>query len=480
MIDSKFLSKACDVLFNCEYGKSAEAKIKLAIEKHGMMEKIKSGVVVGFSGGADSVLLLIFLWKIQKELNFPLLAIHVNHCIRGDAANSDACFSKEFCDALNIEFLSFSEDVPAFAEKNKMGTEEAARAVRYRIFDKVVSERDDIATVATAHNGTDNLETFIFNFMRGTGISGLCGIAPVRGNIIRPLIDLPKENISELLNGAKIPYVTDETNFSTEYTRNYIRHEILPKLERLSSSPAVAAARAIDNLRCDADYLAAEAVKYYVANLDNGRIEASKLISLHPSIFSRVIALMAKEHSKKLPEKAHVEKIRSLLSKGDDFELDIPGNIAFFRRYDVCFIKKKKAEDSYSEIFYTLNNGFNVIPELDMAVAVSDSKNEDFSSKVYKFSIQADMYSAIIGDVLHLRTRRAGDSYFYGGMTHKVKKLFNDKKLSAEERNTIPVICDEKGILWIPGFGVRCDTDECKNNRQHKWITLYKKVNAPE
>ncbi len=476
MIDKNFLAEACDNLFKSETGGKTEAAIHSAISEFSMFDTLKGGVIVGFSGGADSVLLLIFLRNLRKNIDFKLKAIHINHMIRGDDADGDENFCREFCDILGIEFSAYKIDVPKIAAETKIGTEEAARNERYKIFAQIAGN-EKFTAIATAHNATDNLETVIFNLMRGTGLSGLCGISPVRGNIIRPLIGLPKSDITKILSDAKIPFVIDKTNFSTEYTRNYIRHEILPSLYRLSQSPEISCKKATDSLRVDDNYITLQAENIYVKNENDGKIEAEFLKSLHPALSSRIIRIMAKKKSGILPEKIHIAKIFELLPINNTFEVALPGGISFFRDRDFCYISDtEKTVSSFKETVF-LKEGFNEIPELSIAISISDNKIKDFSSNVYKISIQADLQSAIIYDRLYVRTRRDGDSYFYGGMTRKVKKLFSDKKIPNDKRDLIPLICDSKGIVWIPGFGVRNDTEKSNTDKEkiHKWVTVYEK-----
>lgn len=473
MIDKESLVFACDNLFDSKLGKEIESSVKRVISENNMLPLIKNGVAVGLSGGADSVLLLIILRKMQKELDFTLKALHVNHMIRGESADSDEEFSKDFSQALGIEYESLKADVPSYAKDNRLGTEEAAREIRYNFFKTAVERDERINTIATAHNSTDNLETFIFNFMRGSGIRGLGGIAPIRDNVIRPLIQVSKEDILKLLTDSKIPFVVDETNFSTEYTRNYIRHEILPKLKRLTPSPEQMSSKVISNIRSDAEYLELSAKQFFDANMKNGKIESIKLKSLHPAILSRVIRLMSFDFGAPTPEKIHVDKISHLIKSANRFEVDIPGKAKFISKDSLCYISPKDAADKTTKFEHSLSEGFNEISELNIGIAITSDSSVNYSSNVYKFSIQANLQSVIIKGNLTVRNKSDGDAYFYGGMTRKVKKLFCDKKIPLSKRETIPIITDEKGIIWIPGFGVRDDSPTEKTN---KWVTIYEKI----
>ena len=475
MIDKQKIALAPDTVFESEIGSSVLRDIIAYVDRFSMREYISSGVVVGFSGGADSVLLLIFLAKLRKEMSFDLKAIHVNHLIRGKEAEMDEAFSKSFCDALGVDFISVRCDVPAVARDRKCGIEEAARSVRYEEFKRLTDSDPVICSIATAHNATDNLETFIFNLMRGSGISGLCGIGPVKGNIIRPLLAISKPRILELLTYANIPFVTDSTNFSIEYSRNYIRNEILPKLGHLSSDPEGACSRAIENLRTDREYIDAMAESFFDSHCCGGTVDTNTLMSVPRAIMVRVLRLMAASVTDKLPEKVHIDSIISLLERGGRFEVDLPGEVRFTSNGSECFIAPRRELIKFMGEL-PIVRGFNEISDLGIAVNLSHEK-EIISSNVYKFSIQADLSSAIIFGDIRVRTRRNGDSYFYGGIRRKVKKLMNDKKIPPEKRDSIPVFFDDKGILWIPGFGVR---DDKPGEKHHCYITVYEKDSFSE
>ena len=471
MIDKEKLVSDCDALFEAEEGKRIHGLILKAINDRSMTEHIDRGVLVGFSGGADSVLLLIFLWKLRKTKQFDLAAVHVNHMIRDEDADRDEAFCIAFCDALGIDLQVHRVDVPRIAQNMHLGLEEAARNERYRIFSHTVSQHNSIGSVAVAHNATDNSETFIFNMLRGTGLRGLTGISPVRGNVFRPLILISKADITKLLCDGEIPFVTDMTNFSVDYSRNYIRHEILPRFAPLTPSYDKAISRVSSNLSVDDDYLSQVAKGFFEENFINGTVQRACFADLHKAIMSRVIVLMAKSVTDAMPEHVHIDKICSLIAEKDKFRVDLPGQISFFADRKHCYISKGNRETHTNDIEVILHDGLNEIPQLGIAISVADSKNADFSSNVYNFSIQANLGSAIIFGDLSVRTRRAGDSYFYGGMKRRVKKLFCDKKLTESEKRNIPIICDDNGIVWIPGFGVR--DDRAIGDRKSKWITVY-------
>ena len=173
-------------MFLSDKGMELYDRIIKTIEKENMLPLIEKGVLVGFSGGADSIFLISFLIEYKRRTNksFSLTAVHVNHGIRGDEADRDEEFSRSFLADLEVPFVSVYRDVPAISREEGIGTEEAARNIRYSVFEDLIKSRDDIGAIAVAHNATDNTETVLMNILRGSGISGVCGIKPIRDNII--------------------------------------------------------------------------------------------------------------------------------------------------------------------------------------------------------------------------------------------------------------------------------------------------------
>ena len=439
-------------LLSTEAGRAVYENAIRAINDFRMHDLLCGGIVIGLSGGADSVALLLVLLEYTKQHNIPIKAVHINHSIRGEEADFDEAFSRELCNSLNVEFEAYRIDVPAIAKSQGLGIEEAARNARYEKFSDIVSSDSRFSAIAVAHNATDNLETVIFNMMRGSGIMGMCGIKPVRNNIVRPLIYSSKELICNALNSAGIGFVVDSTNFSSEYTRNYIRNEILPKLKKISDSPEKMCTRVTSSLREDNEYLNCLAEVFFEKHENNGSISKNAILSLHKPVFSRVLMIWCKNLSLPSPEKVHIDTIFSKL-KGNDFSLSLPGNRSFIMAEDRVYISAVISENK--EFFCEIKEGINKFPEFDNIIVLSKDKNYDCFSNIYKKSIQVKIKFDIINNGLRIRSKAEGDSYRFGNMTRKLKKLFNDRKIPLSKRSDIPIFCDKKGILWVPGFAVR-------------------------
>lgn len=461
------LSKSIEEMFASQHGGELYNRVEATIIKENMTPHINNGMLIGLSGGADSVFLLSFLaeYKRRNELSFPILAVHVNHCIRGDEASRDEEFSRSFASSLGIEFESHSIDVPTLSDELGIGLEEAARNARYSVFREILRGRNDISTIAVAHNASDNAETVLMNILRGAGLNGVCGIKPIRENIIRPIISVSKSEILNTLGEFNIPYVTDSTNLSSDYSRNYVRNEIMPLFERISSAPVSAFNRMSANLRSDLEYMTSVA-KDFINKECSDRIEAHKLRDLHPAILSKVLSLLIHDNTAEFPEEKHILALQKLLLS-DNFSYSLTGDRNFVCERGICAFKDKISKNALNGQIFSLNKGENKISGTNLTVFIGEI--DKTSLNVYNFSIQAQISSDIIDNGLTLRFKSDGDSYKYGGMTHKLKKVFNDRNIPASEREYIPVISDPSGILLVPGMSER---DGAKDSNKDKNITI--------
>ena len=452
-------------LFSSEVGQRIYDKATSFVIRCGIDKYISRGVLVGLSGGADSVMLLLYLLEYRRRnQDFKVTVAHINHGIRGSEADFDEEFSKKLCDECGVEFISKRYDIPSLSKERGEGLEECARNVRYSAFDEIISSRNDLFAIATAHHIGDNAETVILNMLRGAGTLGISGIPPIRDNIIRPLLSVAKSEILEALSLAGISFVTDSTNLSNEYKRNYIRNVIIPSMREVSDSPEAMISRLSANARCDNDFILSVAREFLRGR---EKIQNSELLSLHFAVFVRVLATMAEKCHAEISAK-QAEAIYSLLSE-DNFSYSITG-AKFVCERGVCSIVTVSDEIIY-DYNLPLTFGKTEVLGYDADIILSNAPLDKSSLNIYKISIQANLSSAIINGGLYIRPRREGDKIFYGGMTHKLKKLFNDRKIPNSCKAAVPVLCDGSGVVWVAGFGVRDDkTDDKASDKLY--ITL--------
>ena len=413
-----------------------------------------SRVIVGFSGGADSVALLSFLYELQQELDLKLLACHINHQLRGDEAQRDEEFCRKFCAERGIELHVFREDIASAAKQAGKSIEEYAREVRYERFQQLCSSEKD--RIATAHNANDLAETILFHVARGTGIKGLIGIPAVRGNIIRPLLFCSREQIEAYCKEKALPFVTDSSNLSDEFSRNRLRHHVVPQLELVNPSFVKSAARLSKQAALEEDYLQKRLEQELAQmQLSENTWKRSAFQALHPAMQQRAAAYWLERSFAEISAKK-ISDVRKLIDIGGTLELS-KGHYLEAMGETITLKSAPKLQSFFS---VPLKKGEN---------RIFDGKILRFSSinrRKYKFFANNEKdglknafdYDKIIG-VPMIRQRLPGDSIQLHGWSspRSFKKLLNQKKISLEERSRLAVISDEKGPLWLEGFGVRQD-----------------------
>lgn len=292
-------------------------------------------VCVGLSGGADSVSLLFALRELGGELGFGVRAVHINHGLRGEESERDMRFCERLCGELGIALEVRRLDLAAVKTKHE-SLEECARKARYQAFDEVM--RGD--KLATAHNLNDNAETVLLNLMRGTGLRGLCGIPPKRGSIIRPLIRCSRAEVEEYCRENSLSYVTDSTNLSDDYTRNRVRHAILPEMLKINPSLPDTISRMTELLRGDSDFLEELAANALADSACGRGYRAAELAKLPKPIKSRAVRKILSDGDIE-PSALRINTALSLLNeRSARFN---PCRDRFFTiRKGICFVEKKE------------------------------------------------------------------------------------------------------------------------------------------
>ncbi len=434
------------------------------------------GIIVALSGGADSHALLHALLPMCKDAGVPVMCAHVNHMLRGEDADADEEFCRRICADYGVFIEVLRTDVAAIARERGKGFEETARDVRYAFFASLTEKYPQYSRIATAHTASDNAETVLFNLARGGGMRGLCGIPPVRDSIVRPLIYVTRAEVEDYCTANSLEYVIDCTNADTEYSRNYIRAEVIPRLDTLYGGFADAASRMSRNLRRDCDHLDSEAQKAFDEMYSDG-FSSEALRSLHPAIAVRVLMLAFEKETEKKAESVHLDAVWAKLKEGNEpFSVYLPGDtVVRCERGRLTFIKETDEPKPYR---VELTLGENVLPDGSMLLVLpdGDEKITRSSHKIYNLSIFARVSGDTIEGGIFARSRENGDSYRAGGMTRKLKKLLNAARLTVRERYIIPVVCDSEGILWVPHFGVRDGAGAKKDGKDH--IIYY--IEAPE
>lgn len=451
--------------------KETQFKILDFIKKEHLIEKNEK-VLVGVSGGIDSVVLLYTLCDLAILLETPMPAVaHVNHMLRGKESDRDEAFVRGLAEDLRIQFVSEKFDIKTLAENEKKTTQETARKYRLRFLEQT-AEKLSCNKIATGHNEDDLSETALMWITRGAGIKGASGILPKRGKFIRPLLCCSRKEIASLAEDKGIIHVEDSSNAKSDYVRNIFRNEIIPLIERKCYNSAKKnIARFAGLIKDDMEYLEAVAGKvsekiiYPLSPSFESVVEVQKLEELHPAVKKRVVRNMIKEVSGTLENitSHHIDTVIDLCKQKDGGRkrINLPGNLEAVKTYSKIMIrpvlKVNQKDLSKPDAEYILNYpGPTHIDELELKINTELLPGGRAIEK-YHFD---DPYIAFLNfDKMSLpikiRLPRQGDTFtpFGSRGSKKVSDFFIDTKIVSDERWTIPVLVDNSGeIIWVCGY----------------------------
>lgn len=420
------------------------------------------GIVVGFSGGADSAALLHFL-AVDMRLCSRITALHVNHMLRGDDAERDERFCRDFCSARGIAFEAVHINIAEIS--GGVAVEETARNERYRALTDCAA-RHGAKYIALAHTETDNAETLIFNIVRGSGLKGACGIPSSRPcgdfTIIRPLLTCTRAETEEYCRENGIEYVTDATNSDTHYTRNFIRHEILPRLRRINPAAEDSLGNLCALLSCDSDFIEGEAERFFASLADRRAAAIAALAELHEAVRTRVLARMYHAAGGGDIDSLHIRAVCDIMRGGTGAKTELPGGIfAVVTGEDIAFMTRAELEKitGSKALDIPLVPGENRFG--DSLIFISREPDASAEARYGDYPVHfAKAFCLNDGAVLSARTAQPSDSYRAGKITRKIKKLRTELSFSA--RNKRPVICAEGEVIWYPGFDM-CDALKGEN-----------------
>ena len=418
--------------------------------KRNQMVSENEKIVVGLSGGMDSVCLFYLL----KDLGYELEAVHVNHGIRMETADRDEAFVRKLCEKEQINFHGYHFDVPKISKTEHLSEEEAGRNMRRQAFFEVM-EKTGASKIALAHHGNDRAETMLFHLCRGTGIRGLATMKPVDGAIIRPVLWAERKEIEAYVKKQGYPYVEDETNQSSEYTRNKIRHEILPLLQEINPKCVSHLCGAAEKLSAAQAYIDREAQKLcrLSAVRYEGEVQILKFAFEQGDEALRIPALQKcveyLNGSLANMTEEHYESLLKLFSMQTGKEIHFPGGIMGVRTYDGIRLYRRK-EEAKAEPVRILEGGSYSFGGMEFLVTVEPwDEKKIFPIKNYTKCFDYDK----IKKAVFLRTREPGD-YLEINKDHGKKTLQDylvNEKIPKEERDRIILLADGNHILWVVG-----------------------------
>ncbi|WP_317367913.1 tRNA lysidine(34) synthetase TilS [uncultured Tyzzerella sp.] len=433
-------------------------------------------IIVGVSGGADSICLLHFLYSIKKDFNLKITAVHINHCMRGEESDQDNKFVVDFCKNINIPIKVFSFDIYNKSKEENISIEETGRKYRYFAFNKVLKE-ENATKIAIAHNKDDNAETILMRFFRGTGIKGLSGISYKRDNIIRPILDCLRKDIEKYCDKNNLSYRNDSTNSMDIYTRNKIRLNLIPTIKK-DFNPNII--YTLSNMAKNfyeennfLDNLANTQLNNCLIEKNNNKIilNLDKLKNVDLVIQKRLLRLCLSHFNKDLYNLSfeHINMIINILQKQTGKKITLPNNLYVYKQYSDLIITKDNISSNNSICYnYKIELEKQIyIKELNKHILLS--KNIiNISPKVYTISLNYDK----IKNSLFIRQRNAGDKIYLNNMTKKIKNIFIDLKIPANERNLYPILLDKDKVIGILGLCLCSDYKPSSFNNTvylHTW-----------
>ena len=424
-------------------------------------------IAVGVSGGADSVALLRFLAALRPQFGWDLVVCHIHHGLRGAEADRDECFVRALAEQLGLPCAVSRIDAAALALRDHISVEEAGRMARYAFFAQTAGEG---GRIATAHTLDDSIETVLMNLVRGTGLRGLCGIPRIRGNIVRPLLDCTRAEVEDYLGALGQPYCTDSTNLTDDYTRNRIRHDILPRLCALNPNFPGAMARMLPRLAAQqalTDCLAAQSAQQLQAAC--GGRSRQGLSALPEPVCDRLLLRLLEQN--RLPvSAAAVERMTETLRTGG--KLDLAARSWFF-----------VAQGDLAAVIYAPPGGIPPVPvplpqeetpvilpfspqkslKLTLCNKIVANTSEKFNISLLKYAIDCDR----IKGYSFMRTRRPGDTFIIGKKQLSLGEAWAAAGIPALLRPALMVLADEQGVLWAEGIGSSSRAAVTENTKQY-------------
>lgn len=436
--------------------------VRKTIKKYDLIDRFDR-VVIGVSGGHDSMTLLYVLESLKKELEFEIIVAHINHGVRGKEADADENYVKDISKKLGLKFYSHKADMDLYAKKHKLTSEEAGREIRYEFFRKVLKETNS-RKIAVAHNKDDQAETLLMRFMRGTGIDGLKGMEFKSQEIIRPILNIERSKIEEYCDEMGIMPRIDKTNAMPIYGRNKVRLELIPYIEDTFNSGIInTLSRTAEIMKIDSDFLMKHTKEEYnrtLKEVSKSRIVLDTLAvrSLHEAIKTRVIrhAIEVVNTNLKGIDKKHIEEILKLIGVNETGkQINITNNIIVRISYEDLIIEKNKDIKDVRFKEKIDENGITSIEQLaskiKSRVCSKEDVDIDFNNKLVKCFDYDNIKS-----VIYIRNRKNGDRFSPLGMkgSKKLKDFFIDEKIPKEERDKIPLILDGEEIIWVVGLRI--------------------------
>jgi tRNA(Ile)-lysidine synthase len=437
---------------------SLELRARKTIRDYGMFSGGER-VLVAVSGGPDSTALLHCLHSLAAELHLSLAVAHLNHRIRGAEGDADEDFVRTMSSGLELPFISEIIDIRKESQTAKRNLEELARQRRYEFFARAACQAG-AQRIAVGHTLNDQAETVLFRLLRGSGLEGLSAIHPIVGGVlVRPLIECSRDSILEYLRWKGVPYREDSTNKDVRHTRNRIRQELLPYLQK-AFNPQLTATLAREALVARETWslvesLSTECYERIRCRTDEGlRLGIENLLNIHPALQKQVLRQALRECLGSLRGigSPHIESIVSLCrNEQSGARVQLPRGCLVMRQFDTILFYGQAPPPARSFSYELSVPGQCFVAEAGAFFASKTCRTPDLQTMREKCAAQAFLDPSSLPGVLSVRSRAPGDRY--GGDGHrKVKKMLIDSRIPLPQRSHLPMVAAGNDVIWIPGF----------------------------
>ena len=454
-------------------------KVRETIEKYEMFPQ-GARIVVGVSAGPDSTALLHLLFRLKSQYNLHLWAAYLDHQIRGREVEKEIVYIREFTSKLKIPIIVSSFNVPLLVKKEKLSLEEAARIARYKFLNEV-AHKVKAGLIAVGHTASDQVETFLMQLLRSCGVQGLCGIPPVRGKIIRPLIKIFREEIIKYCQEYNLHFCIDSSNKEVVFLRNKIRLQLIPYLRRYNPQIEKNILKVNEILREENKYLEKETERVFKSLVKEDKEEVSLdeegFSSLPIALKRRVIrrAIFQIKGDLRGIQFTHIDSFLKLEKNGGCKKISLPGNLILQREYGKLSVKRKKSKEEFFTPQKLVLPGETNLPELGLKLKAEIIYERPLSFSERRDEVYLDYDK--LKNFLILRKRLKGDRFWPLGMqgSKKIKNFFIDLKIPRKERDRIPLLVDKERIVWIVGYRLDDYFKVTKNTRRILKIKVFQR-----
>lgn len=450
-------------------------KVKHTIHKHAMIQP-EDSILVGLSGGADSVCLLTVLDRLKPEFGITLTALYFDHGLRPEETPDEIDFCRDLCGSLTVPFHVKKINVLEHAKANRLSKQESARELRYRTLRKLGAVFGT-RKVALGHHADDQAETILMRLFRGTGPSGLAGIPPVRNDIIRPLIEIERRQIEQFLDAEGIGFMVDSSNLHDDYLRNRLRIHIMPAVKKLNRDVIKTMARAADICRDEERYFDLQVTKTLM-KLITRKTDRSIELFLSPletmdMVLLRRVLRRAIDETSGLREISfsHIEELIHLIRTGKAGDrIYLPGERRAIKKYATVLITAEPVKRIQTVPFDPTASVS--IPESDIVLIPKITPRELWNGSFGDGKQTAAFDADKLLSPLLIRSRMPGDIFYPLGLAHrkKIQDFFVDEKIPRDERDAVPLLVSGDLIAWIVGH--RTDARFAVDNTTKRILTI--------